>query len=88
MSYAAVRTHQSMALDTRRNLAYRNGLAQFVNSDSVVLDVGAGLGIHGMIAAQLGARKIYCVEKEEVVNLGREIAQANGLADKIVFIRG
>ena len=28
------------------------------------------------------------VEKEEVVNLGREIAQANGLADKIVFIRG
>lgn len=76
-----------MALDSRRNTAYRNGLAQFVNSDSVVLDVGAGLGIHGMIAAQLGARKVYCVEKENVINLGREIAQTNGLADRIVFLR-
>lgn len=55
MSYGQVCDHRSMVFDQRRNAAYARAIAAHVRPDSVVLDLGAGLGLHGLLAARAGA---------------------------------
>jgi hypothetical protein len=88
MSYASVSGHRSMALDATRNQLYREALQQAVRPDSVVLDLGAGTGIHGLIAARLGARRVYLVEPEDILTVAEEIVAANGLQERVRCLRG
>ena len=68
-----------MVFDRVRNGAYAAAIRRYVSPDSVVLDVGAGLGVLGLLAAAAGARKVYLVEPESVVKGALEIAKHNGL---------
>jgi predicted RNA methylase len=77
-----------MVFDQTRNTAYVQALRAAITPDSVVLDLGAGVGIHGLLAAQLGARKVYLVEPQDVIELARRVAQANGLADRVICLQG
>ena len=77
-----------MAFDHRRNQSYRRAMAAIIDSQTCVLDVGAGIGILGLMAAQLGARKVYCVEPENTIALGREFAKDNGIENKMDFLQG
>ena len=88
MSYRTVADHRSMALDRVRNEAYGHALAELVGPETTVLDLGAGTGIHGLMAARLGARHVYLVEPEDVVAVAEELAQANGLADRVTVLHG
>jgi protein arginine N-methyltransferase 1 len=53
-----------------------------------VLDIGAGNGILSLLAVQAGARRVFAVEPADVIQLARELAAANGYADRITFIQG
>lgn len=88
MSYSQVGSHRSMVFDEVRNELYAAAIRKLVTPDSVVLDLGAGLGIHGLIAAAAGAKRVYLVDPEPVVQIAKEIARANGLADRIVVLEG
>ena len=88
MSYASVSGHRSMALDATRNQLYREALRQAVRPDSVVLDLGAGTGVHGLIAARLGAKRVYLVEPEDILAVAEEIVAANGLQETVRCLRG
>jgi SAM-dependent methyltransferase len=88
MSYAEVSDHRSMALDLRRNQAYRAALRQRITPESVVLDLGAGLGVHGLLAARLGAKRVFLVDTEDVLSVAAEIADANGLSSQVECIQG
>jgi len=80
--------HLSMALDHTRNAVYARAIEQLVRPDSVVLDAGAGLGVLGIAAAKAGARKVYLIEPSPVAHLAQEIARINGVADRVVVLRG
>ena len=88
MSYSSVTGHRSMALDRVRNDAYAAALERVVTSTSVVLDLGAGLGIHGLLAARLGARRVYLVEPEDVISVAEEAVRANHLQDVVTCLHG
>ncbi len=89
MSYEDPVEQQSMVTDDYRNGFYRRAMEACVGPETVVLDLGAGMGILGLLAARLGAKKVYLVEPEGVVlEVARQIAEANGLADRIEFISG
>lgn len=77
-----------MVFDEVRNDLYARAIRDCVTPDSVVLDLGAGLGIHGLIAAAAGARRVYLVEPEPVVRIAVEVAKANGSASAIVALEG
>jgi predicted RNA methylase len=87
MSYSLVQGQQFMALDKRRNQAYLEALKQVITPESVVLDLGAGLGTLGLLAAQLGAKKVYLVEPEDIITVAGEIAKANGY-DNVICLPG
>ncbi|CAE7895514.1 prmt-1, partial [Symbiodinium microadriaticum] len=55
--------------------------------DKVVLEVCAGLGLCSLFAAKAGARKVIALEvHQELVDIGREVAQKNGFSEVIEFI--
>jgi SAM-dependent methyltransferase len=88
MSYWQVVDHRRMLFDQTRNESYAHAIRQCVNENSVVLDLGAGLGLHGLLAAAAGARRVYLVEPEAVVSAAAEAARASGLADRVTVLRG
>ncbi|MFZ0014079.1 MAG: 50S ribosomal protein L11 methyltransferase [Acidimicrobiia bacterium] len=56
---------------------------------SVVVDVGTGSGILSIIAAKLGASKVYGVDAaEETVEVATANATAHGVADRTEFAQG
>lgn len=82
-----IRGHGAMLADRVRMDAYAAALQQVVRPGSVVLDIGTGTGMMAMIACRLGARKVYAVDPGDAIHLGRAVARAGGLADRIEFIQ-
>ena len=68
--------------------AYREALREAINPGAVVLDIGTGTGIFAMMACQCGAARVYAIDPSDLVHLARELAAANGYADRIHFIQG
>ena len=83
----SVTNYGRMIGDNIRTDAYQKALQQVVNNDSVVVDLGAGLGILSFLACRAGARKVYAIEPDDVITVAKEMAHQNGLADRIVFIQ-
>ena len=77
----------SMIADRVRMDSYAYALKQAIRPDSVVLDIGAGTGIHALLAAKFGASRVYAVEPNEAIHLARDLAKANGFSDRIEFFQ-
>lgn len=86
--YDSLTSQQGMFFDQHRNDAYFRALQAVITPESVVLDLGAGMGIHGLMAAKLGAKKVYLVEPEDVINVARQFAQVNDLSNRVECIQG
>lgn len=87
-SYSSIHNHRSMIFDDLRNSYYFNAIKSVVNKDSIVLDLGAGLGLHGLMALGADAKKVYLVEPASIINTTRMIIKSNNLSDKIECIEG
>lgn len=60
-----------------------------IEPDDTVIDVGCGSGILSIIAAKLGAKRVFAVDTSpDVVEVGTKNAATNGVDDKITFRRG
>jgi predicted RNA methylase len=70
-----------MVFDGARNRAYISALAKVITPETVVMDLGAGLGVHGLSAASLGAAAVHLVEPAPVLEAARKVAQDNDLAN-------
>jgi SAM-dependent methyltransferase len=87
MSAYTVRDYGDMIADRARMHAYAEAIRARVTSDSVVLDLGAGPGIFTLMACQAGARKVYAVEADGIIQIARELAVANGYGDRVECIQ-
>jgi len=76
-----------MIRDRVRMDAYAEALRRAVRPGCVVLDIGTGTGIFALLACRLGARRVFAVEVNDAVHVAREIAVANGYADRVTFIQ-
>lgn len=77
--YSTVDDHRSMLFDSVRNAAYEKAIRSVVTADSIVMDLGCGLGIHGLNAASAGARDVILVEPEAIIEVTRQVVAANRL---------
>ena len=79
--------HGEMLADDLRTGAYVDAIRKSVKPGAVVLDIGTGTGLFAMIACQAGARRVYAIEPDAVIDVARQMASANALGHSIEFIQ-
>jgi type I protein arginine methyltransferase len=77
-----------MIEDKLRMDAYSAAITRCVRPGDAVIDLGCGPGVFALLACKAGARHVYAIDMNGVVDFGRRLAAANGLADRITFLRG
>lgn len=77
----------SMMADRGRTAAYARAIDAAVQPGSVVLDIGTGAGIMALLACRAGAARVYAVDPGAVIDVARDVAAANGFADRIRFVQ-
>jgi len=81
--------YRRMLADRVRLRAFHRAIRATVRPGDVVVEIGAGLGTYSFFAARAGARRVYAIEADpEVCRLAECLAEQNGLADRIRFLRG
>jgi len=80
-----VADYGALIADTVRMGAFVTALKRTIKPGAIVIDVGTGTGIFALIACALGARRVYAIEPNDAIDVAREIAAANGYADRIEF---
>jgi len=78
----------AMFADPVRMAAYQAAIQECVRPDDVVLDLGCGPGIFSLLACKAGARRVYAIDQNGVVEFGRHLALVNGFADRVHFLLG
>jgi precorrin-6B methylase 2 len=78
--------HRQLLADRTRVTALSRAIAAIVAPRDIVLDVASGTGILGLLACRAGASRVYCVEQSGIIELARELARANGFADRMQFV--
>jgi protein arginine N-methyltransferase 1 len=71
-----------------RMSAYAQALRKAVTPGCTVIDIGAGPGVFSILACKYGAERVIAIDPHDSIELVREIAEANGCADKITVFKG
>eukprot|EP00913_Durusdinium_trenchii_P034072 g31891.t1 len=95
-SYARLGIHEDMLKDEVRTGSYMeaiensqpSGFCQDLFNGKTVLDVGSGTGILSLFAVRAGARQVLGVERSEVVDFARTIAEDNGFREVVTYVQG
>ncbi len=72
--------HRTLIADHVRNAAFHAALAaHIIPGETVVADIGTGTGLLGMMAARLGAKRVYMYETAAVGAVAERAVKANKL---------
>lgn len=77
----------TMIADSIRIEAYARALKQNIEPGRVVMDIGTGTGVFALLACKYGAKRVYAVEPDHIIQVARETAWENGFGDRITFIQ-
>jgi protein arginine N-methyltransferase 1 len=77
-----------MIADKTRFAAYADAIARAVRPGDIVVDLGCGPGVFALLACRAGAKRVHAIDSGEVIQFARQLAAANGFADRIEFFHG
>jgi protein arginine N-methyltransferase 1 len=77
----------NMIADVERFRAYKKAITSVVRPGDAIAEIGCGPGVFALLACQAGARRVYAIDSEPIVDLARQLAAANGFSDRIEFIQ-
>ena len=82
----SVASHLDMVTDWVRTGAYQEALRREVRPGCTVADIGTGTGIFAVFACEFGARRVYAIEPDSIVEVARGVVTANGVGDRVELI--
>jgi len=83
----SLRAFGEMIADAGRFDAYSRAIAAAVRPGDTVAEIGCGPGVFSLLACRAGARRVFAIELDDSIQFARELAAANGLAERIEFIQ-
>jgi ubiquinone/menaquinone biosynthesis C-methylase UbiE len=86
--YKKILEHNALLSDQVRTEAYQKAISEVVQSGDIVADIGTGSGILAFLAVRAGAKRVYAVEKESIIEEARQLTRVNHMEGKITFIQG
>jgi protein arginine N-methyltransferase 7 len=79
--------HFRIVRDDERNAAWKAAIEKAVTPGSTVLDVGAGTGLLGLMAARAGAARVVgCEMNPAVADAATRIVAANGYSGQVTIV--
>ena len=85
-NFAGLSEHEEMLSDTMRVNAYHEAIHRNIAPGDIVLDLGTGTGLLAFMASRAGAAKVYAVEHSDFIDVAKEIAAHNNIAN-IEFVQ-
>lgn len=85
MSTYSLSAYAGMLSDPVRVEAYEAALREAITPGCTVLEIGTGPGYFAVLACRMGAGLVHAVEPDDTIQVARELAESNGVADRIVF---
>jgi type I protein arginine methyltransferase len=83
----SLRNFGDMIGDSARFNAYAKAISRSVRPGDVVAEIGCGPAVFSLLACRAGAKRVYAIETEDIIDVARQIAVANGFADRIQFFQ-
>jgi protein arginine N-methyltransferase 1 len=83
----SLHAYGEMISDTGRFDAYAKAIARAVRPGQVVLEIGCGPGVFALLASRAGAARVYAIETGDIIHLAKQLASANGIAERIKFLQ-
>ena len=80
--------YRGIADDPLRQAAFERAITAVVRPGDVVVDLGCAMGTFSVYACRAGASRVYAVEAEPIIEVAREVVEANGCADRVRFLAG
>ena len=87
-TWAHFPTHIGLLDDELRTKQFLAAIRAQVTADDVVLDIGSGTGVMAVGAALAGAKHVFAMEASAMAGTVRELARANGVADRVTVLQG
>ena len=81
--FADASNHVLMLSDHARTLRLPRRATATHAPRKVVAEIGCGSGVLSCFAARAGARHVFAIEETTMIEVAREIAERNGLAERI-----
>lgn len=79
--------HAPMMNEQERNKAYYDGLKSIVTSEKLVFEIGTGSGLLAMMAAKLGAKKVFTCEAVGLIaETAEKIIERNNYGEEITVL--
>lgn len=73
--------------DSGRFAAYEKAITKAVQTGDAVAEIGCGSGIFSLLACRAGARRVFAIDTDDCIEFARQLAAANGCAERIEFIQ-
>lgn len=83
----SLRDFGGMIADAGRFGAYAKAIAAAVRPGDTVAEIGCGPGVFSLLACRAGARRVFAIELDDSIQFARQLAAANGFADRIEFFQ-
>jgi type I protein arginine methyltransferase len=83
----SLRMFGRMISDSARFDAYAKAISRSVRHGSVVAEIGCGPGVFALLACRAGAKRVYAIEIDDIIDVARQVAGANGFTDRIQFFQ-
>jgi protein arginine N-methyltransferase 1 len=82
-----IRNFGDMIGDSARFKAYAKAISRSVHPGNTVAEIGCGPGVLSLLACQAGAKRVYAIETEDIIEVAGQIALANGFVERLQFFQ-
>lgn len=84
----SIQSYGAMVNDHARTQPFIDALTRLITPASVVLDIGTGAGFFALLAVQLGAARVYAIEPDDAIEVGKLCARDVAGGERIIWLKG